>query len=430
MLLALPLACSQTVQGIADNAAVSKTGLILLPSKAFNGRDDPANCNVQINISHASNGLVTVSGVDQSTTIDCSGTGLRCFSVTGVSVIIQNVKFIGNRAMFPQPDIPAAPSSYESAVPSSDEAFERAHSTARTVFDTELPNGIDRASFKSDNSMASHDDRHDPLSSSLFGMKAFLPRASGASPGAGAADPVVPLAGGCILIYKSDKVIIQDASFSNCASSAVGGSVAILSVTTVQVLRSTLTDSLVNVVNSSYLSQGLDKKILNEQLSKIPGVVKLPGGVGYGGSLFVVPTYSSGVSIVIKRCTFRRSQVLAVSKNMYDFSYDPLNAGSFLQGGAIAAFPPVVNQSASNSTGYNLAILESSFTQCVVLNSAVIVPFGEYDVVMGGAISFTDTYPHFSSNNSKDPTDASDVYPFRSHITLQDVSFSSEFCFS
>ena len=92
LLLLAPLFSSQTVQSIADNAATGRTGVILLLSKTYSGRDDRANCDVQVNTSHASSGLVTISGADQSTTIDCSGTGLRCFSVTDVSVIIKFVK--------------------------------------------------------------------------------------------------------------------------------------------------------------------------------------------------------------------------------------------------------------------------------------------------------------------------------------------------
>jgi hypothetical protein len=438
VLLTAPLIFSQTVQDIVDSAGNSKSGIILLPSKTFNGRDDPANCNVQVNSSHALNGIVTISGSGESTTIDCSGTGMRCLSATGVSVIIRNVKFIGNRAMFPQPEIPAAPASHESN-DSSDEVLQatRSGATTRAATDTDtvLPTNLDRASsVRDDQAASSMGILPTPFSSNFFRMHPLL---SSASPGASvssdsaattAADPVAPFAGGCILIYNVSSIIIQDSSFLNCASTAVGGSVAILLATSVQVARCTFTDSLVNVVNSSYLSLNLDNIMIKRRLSRLPGAIKLPGGAGYGGSLFVLSTSSPAASIVITRCSFLRSQVLAVSKSAYDFSLEPGNSGSFLQGGAIAAFPPIVNKSSASSTGYSVSITESSFAQCLVLNTASTVPLDNFDVVMGGAISIIDSFPSFDFNS----TDAQnftgfEFYPLRSRVSLQEVTFSGMF---
>ena len=433
LLLLAPLFSSQTVQSIADNAATGRTGVILLLSKTYSGRDDRANCDVQVNTSHASSGLVTISGADQSTTIDCSGTGLRCFSVTDVSVIIKFVKFVGNRAMFPQPTVPVAPTSHTASAASSDDVLRPTARAATTPTpDESFSQNRDRASFVSNSPASSRDILPTRLSGDLFGMHSFIPLESPAasvrstSATVGAVQLPVPLAGGCILIQNGSSASIQDSSFSYCASSAVGGSIAIIFVTSVQVVRSTFTDSLVNVVNSSYLSQVVDNRMLRKRLSELTGMVKLPGGIGYGGALFVLPTYALGVSIIIKGCSFLRSQVLAVAGD-YDFLFERVNIsnmGVFMQGGAFAIFPPVVNKSSASDTGYTISITESSFTQCLVLNNAAAVPMNNFDVVMGGAISVVDMIPRNETDNA--PV-AIDFYPALSRVILEEVTFSGAF---
>jgi hypothetical protein len=238
-------------------------------------------------------------------------------------------------------------------------------------------------------------------------------------------EPPVPLAGGCVFIHNAANAVIQDSSFSNCASSAVGGSVAMIFVTTALILRSTFSDSLVHVVNSSFLSQPVDTIVFQRTLAQIQGVIKLPGGVGYGGAVLIIASYSSGVSISVSGCTFVRCQVLAMSDD-YDFfnSFNGNNSGIFLQGGAVAAFLPIVNKSGTADPGYVLTVSKSTFTQCILFCSSMLLPTVNFDVSVGGAISVFDLIPDPIPQNVR--VDHSFVLP-PSRVILQDITLSGTF---
>ena len=141
------------------------------------------------------------------------------------------------------------------------------------------------------------------------------------------------------------------------------------------------------------------------------------GGVGYGGAVFVAPRFISGVSLSISDCVFLRCQVVATS-NSYDFS-DFINASQavFLQGGAFAAFLPIVNKSRTDDPGYLLSITSSSFSQCLVLFSSNRLSKVGYDVVCGGAISALDDLPTRESVPNRF------LLPL-SRVVLQDLTFS------
>jgi hypothetical protein len=232
-----------------------------------------------------------------------------------------------------------------------------------------------------------------------------------------ASEPPVPLAGGCILIHHAPTAIIEDSSFLNCASSAVGGSVAIIYSITVLISRSIFSDSLVNVVNASFLEQPVDRTFLRERLAEITGVQKLPGGLGYGGAVFIVPAMSPSVSISIATSTFVRCQVLAASDHFDFMSPSSISgnfSGMFLQGGAVAVFPLLVNMS-HDGAGYLLAMTSSTFTQCSVFCTSNGVPGANYDALIGGAVSVFES-PAI-------PDLAGFVFP-PSRVILQDVAFS------
>ena len=233
----------------------------------------------------------------------------------------------------------------------------------------------------------------------------------------------MPLAGGCVFIHNAANAVIQDSSFSNCASTAVGGSVAMIFVTTALILRSTFSDSLVHVVNSSFLSQPVDRIVFQRTLAQIQGVIKLPGGIGYGGAVLIIANYSSGVSISVSGCTFVRCQVLAMSDD-YDFLTTLNNSGIFLQGGAIAAFLPIVYKSGAADPGYVFSVSQSTFTQCILFCSSIRVPVANFDVAVGGAISVFDLIPDPIPQNVV--VDRSFVLP-PSRVILQDITLSGTF---
>lgn len=242
-------------------------------------------------------------------------------------------------------------------------------------------------------------------------------------------EPPVPLAGGCVFVHDAANATIQDSSFSNCASSAVGGSIALIHVTTALILRTIFSDSLVHVVNSSFLSQPVDRTLFNRTIAEIPGVVRLPGGVGYGGAVLIIASYSSGVTISVSGCTFVRCQVLAMSDD-YDFFLRPFHvngsdSGLLLQGGAIAAFLPIVNKSGTADPGYMFSVSKSTFTQCILLCTSVRVPIANFDVAVGGAISVFDLVPNnpFPQNISFD----SSFILAPSRVVLQDITLSGKF---
>ena len=219
---------------------------------------------------------------------------------------------------------------------------------------------------------------------------------------------------------------IQGSFFSNCASAAIGGSVAILNVLTVQITGCTFTDSLVNVVNASQLVNPSFQAEKDASLFFSTG-----GGIGYGGAVFVAPRYASGVSMSISGCVFLRCQVLATLNN-YDFldsiflnlTYprdpDRYEGGAFLQGGAFAAGLPLHNKSSAADPGYMLSIAQTSFTQCMVLFSSNRLSRVQYDVTTGGAISVFDTVP------PNLPLDFSTFILPPSRVVLQDLTFSGE----
>ena len=217
---------------------------------------------------------------------------------------------------------------------------------------------------------------------------------------------------------------IQGSFFSNCASAAIGGSVAILNVLTVQITGCTFTDSLVNVVNASQLVNPSFQAEKDASLFFSTG-----GGIGYGGAVFVAPKYASGVSMSISGCVFLRCQVLATANN-YDFSdsiylnltYPPVSyeGGAFLQGGAFAAGLPLHNKSSAADPGYMLSIAQTSFTQCMVLFSSNRLSRVQFDVTTGGAISVFDALPpHLGLDYN------AFILP-PSRVVLQDLTFSGE----
>jgi hypothetical protein len=390
LLFTPPLIAAQSVQSFVDGA---QAGSISLPARTFRGKDDPANCNVQINSSHAFSGVVTIEGaMNLSTTIDCSATGMRCLAVSGVSVIIRRINFIGNRAMFPYPSVPAAPASPSDAAappqhlgappPLSGQQLPANHPLAATGIPLSRVPDI-RSSFG-------------PSASAGFAPPAFARRggavavtrdsAVAAVPDSGS----VPLAGGCILIVNATSAALHDCLFSRCASAAVGGSVAALYVVGLEITRSTFSDSLVQVTNASRLAQDVDAALSIPRLSSFL-YVKVPGGLGYGGSVVFVPQFELGVSVSISGSTFTRSQVVASSNN-YDFfvNGDVSENGLFLQGGAIALFLPVQQKFLSSSSGYAVAITNSSFSQCLVLCTSEVIAAANFDIAMGGAISIFD----------------------------------------
>ena len=208
---------------------------------------------------------------------------------------------------------------------------------------------------------------------------------------------------------------IQDSFFSNCASAAIGGSVAILNVLTVQITGCTFTDSLVNVVNASQLVNPSFQSEKDASLFFSTG-----GGIGYGGAVFVAPKYASGVSMSISSCVFLRCQVLATANN-YDFlDSTGIEGGAFLQGGAFAAGLPLHNKSSAADPGYMLSIAQTSFTQCMVLFSSNRLSRVSFDVTTGGAISVFDALPpHLGLDYN------AFILP-PSRVVLQDLTFSGE----
>jgi hypothetical protein len=421
-LLLAPLACSsQTVQDIINGAA--PVGAVSLPSKTFSGT---SNCNSHINASHSFSGVVSITGIDQTTTIDCSGTGLRCLSVVGVSVTIKRVKFIGNRAFFLQPTVPMSHASHAAY----SYLATASHPPSQPPSDSKLSSHLDDKKFSS--TLNSYNFQNQGASE-LPGMfrnrlsqlnfvspssKEHLRAAAASATSSRAFDSAsrfAPIAGGCIFIYNSSSASILDSSFSNCASGAVGGSVAMILVITARISGSTFTDSLVNLLNTSEISDSVDEGILTQRIASLPGFENLGGGVGYGGSVFILPKFTFGVSITISNCNFLRSQVLATSDN-YDFLDG--NNGGFLLGGAFAAFLPMLNKSdVSNvsESGYSVVFERTSFTECQVLFATNRISALGYDVVMGGAIGIFDS-PQPSPNIS--------FFPAVSRVVLLDVQFS------
>ena len=186
-----------------------------------------------------------------------------------------------------------------------------------------------------------------------------------------------------------------------------------------EIARSTFSDSLVHVANASLLTQDVDPISLRFQLSSFLAV-KLSGGLGYGGSVFVAPLYELAASVSISSSNFLRSQVLASSNN-YDFlvNSDISENGMFLQGGALALLLPVQQKSIPSSSGYVVAITNSSFSQCLVLSTSEVIASSKFDIVMGGAISIFDFVPNIFFNQTS--------FPAPSRVILQGLVFSGTF---
>lgn len=182
-----------------------------------------------------------------------------------------------------------------------------------------------------------------------------------------------------------------------------------------EIARSTFSDSLVHVANASLLTQDVDPISLRFQLSSFLAV-KLSGGLGYGGSVFVAPLYELAASVSISSSTFLRSQVLASSNN-YDFLVNSniYENGMFLQGGALALLLPVQQKSIPSSSGYVVAITNSSFSQCLVLSTSEVIASSKFDIVMGGAISIFD-FVYIQT-----------IFPAPSRVILQGLVFSGTF---
>jgi hypothetical protein len=192
----------------------------------------------------------------------------------------------------------------------------------------------------------------------------------------------IPVAGGCILIFNSSSATMQDCSFSKCASSAVGGSVAMFLVTSAQFLRSKFIDSIVNVQNSAADIESDPDQIIQKATSSGSvftsiGNPAMQRTLGYGGALFISPKEVSGILISISDGEFLRCAVLTKFE---------IEAENFLQGGAVAAFLPFVNKSSAADKGYLVSITKSSFSQCTILHSSTTLRNG-LDVMSGGAVS-------------------------------------------
>lgn len=407
LLLSAPLACySETVQNFIDKAA--PIGSISLPSLTFSGT---ANCGSKINSSHATNGFVSITG-SASTIIDCSGTGLRCLYISDVSVVIQKVTFVGNREMFPQTIIPVAPTSRPHAHTASHD-----RSSPVSEFEREFASGAQRGSG-------------DPtvLPDKIFNLHSHLnsvfpPLRTSQQPSGDTiqsfssqvsstvAAQNIPVAGGCILIFNSSFATVQDCSFSKCASSVVGGSVAMFLVTSAQFSRSKFIDSILNVQNSAADIESDPDQIIHKATSSgsvfstIGDITKKIPTLGYGGALFISPKEVSGILISISGCEFLRCAVLTKIDS---------EAESFLQGGAFATFLPFVNKSSALDQGYLLSITNSSFSQCAILHSSTTLRNG-LDVMSGGAVSVFEF--------SKVTYNASFVLP-RNRLILQNVKLS------
>ena len=383
LLAHFPLPCSfETVQSIIDKAA---GGSVSLPSQTFSGSQ---NCSSRVNASHAVNGVVTITG-SSGTTIDCSGTGLRCLSIFDVSVIVQGIKFVGNRAQFPPSSIQAAPS----PLPAHSPPF-AAHASSEQNANREFSSNNGRASadpsslpdvlFNRFSQLGSILPLHRTFRQPDTPSQLFSPPAHAAASVA-AAPYSAPVAGGCIVFFNTSAATLQDCDFSNCASSAVGGSVAMFLVATVRVARSQFTDSLVNVAdNATYVDHDPDQIIARaKSLGAVFEAINL-GRFGYGGALFIAPKRAAGISISISDCAFSRCRVSAVASGNSAYN------GTILQGGAFSAFLPVVNKSGPLDTGYLLSITRTSFKQCVASHSVSLLSRGTPDVVAGGAISVFD----------------------------------------
>jgi hypothetical protein len=403
LLLSAPLACySETVQNFIDKAA--PIGSISLPSLTFSGT---ANCGSKINSSHATNGFVSITG-SASTTIDCSGTGLRCLYISDVSVVIQKVTFVGNREMFPQTIIPVAPTSRPHAHTASHD-----RSSPVSEFEREFASGAQRGrgdpTVPPDKIFNLHSHLNSvfpPLRTSQQPSgdttQSFSSRVSST-----VAAQNIPVAGGCILIFNSSSVTVQDCSFSKCASSVVGGSVAMFLVTSAQLSRSKFIDSILNVQNSAADIESDPDQIIEKASSSGSVFAKIGTNptLGYGGALFISPKLVSGILISIGGCEFLRCAVLTKIDS---------EAESFLQGGAFATFLPFVNKSSAFDQGYLLSITNSSFSQCAILHSSTTLRNG-LDVMSGGAVS---VYECSSINYN-----TSFVLP-RNRLILQNVKLS------
>jgi hypothetical protein len=423
LLFTPPLIAAQSVQSFVDSA---QAGSISLPARTFRGKDNPANCNVQINSSHAFSGVVTIEGaMDLSTTIDCSATGMRCLAVSGVSVIIRRINFIGNRAMFPYPSVPVAPASPSDAAappqnlgappPLSGQQLPANHPPAANGIPLSRVPDI-RSSFGSSASAGFAPPAFARRGGAVAATRDSAVAATRDSAVAAVPDSgSVPLAGGCILIFNATSAALHDCLFSRCASAAVGGSVAALFVVGLEITRSTFSDSLVQVANASRLAQDVDAALSIPRLSSFL-YVKLNGGLGYGGSVIFVPQFELGVSVSISGSTFMRSQVVATSNN-YDFlvNGDLSENGLFLQGGALALFLPVQQKFLSSSSGYAVAITNSSFSQCLVLCTSEVIAAANFDIAMGGAISIFDFV-------DKEP-----IYLAPASVILHNLVFSGTF---
>jgi len=183
----------------------------------------------------------------------------------------------------------------------------------------------------------------------------------------------IPVAGGCILIFNFSSATVQDCSFSKCASSAVGGSVAMFLVTSAQFLRSKFIDSIVNVQNSAADIESDPDQIIQKATSSgsvftsigNPAMQREPSVTEAHCSFR--PKKSSGILISISDGEFLRCAVLT--------KFD-IEAENFLQGGAVAAFLPFVNKSSATDQGYLLSITKSSFSQCAILHSSTTLRNG------------------------------------------------------
>jgi hypothetical protein len=421
LLLTAPLACtSQTLLTVQSIIGTAPRGNIQLPSRTFSGA---ANCGSKVNSSHAQNNLVSITG-SAGTTIDCSGTGLRCLYIANVSVVITNVIFIGNREMFPPTIIPVAPtprahthsSSHDHSPPDSD--FERgfASSAHRGSADSTASNKIFDYHSHPNSLFPPIGTSYQPSGDT---MQTFSAHASSL-----AAVQNIPAAGGCILIFNSSSATVQDCSFSKCASSTVGGSAALFLVASAQFFRSKFIDSIVNVGNSAAdIQSDPDNIILKSQLSgSVFGTVGTTDGfnitqttLGYGGALFISPKEVSGILISISGCEFLRCAVLKGT------DVEPTQKSIWLQGGAVAASLPFMKKSDASDQGYLLSITKSSFTQCVILHSATTLR-NILDLMTGGAVSVFEIYDAFAKNDTQ-ANDAGFVLP-PNRVILQDVNLS------
>jgi hypothetical protein len=305
-----------------------------------------------------------------------------------VSVIVQGIKFVGNRAQFPPSSIQAALSPLPAHSPpfaahaSSEQNANREFSSngrASAVPLDSLPDVLFNRFSQLGSILPLHRTFRQPDTPSQLGSPPAHAAASAAAAPYGA-----PVAGGCIVFFNTSAVTLQDCSFSNCASSAVGGSVAMFLVATVRVARSQFTDSLVSVAdNATYVDSDPDHIIASaKSLGAVFEAINT-GRFGYGGALFIAPKRIAGISISISDCAYSRCRVSAVASGNSAYN------GTLLQGGAFSAFLPVVNKSGPLDTGYLLSITRTSFKQCAVSHSVSLLSI-RTDVVAGGAISVFD----------------------------------------